>query len=51
MIIETTRDFNWMAVTTKETRRLDNRGKEMQVETTIPTPNDEQKRKTVYTKS
>jgi hypothetical protein len=51
LVIETTRDFNGMAITTKEVRRLDNSGKEMQVETTTQTPNGEQKRKTVYTKS
>src|SRR5882762_4668029 len=49
--IETTRDFNGMSITTKEVRRLDNGGKEMVVETTAQTPNGEQKRKTVYTKS
>ena len=32
-------------------RRLDNGGKEMHVETTTQTPNGEQKRKVVYTKS
>ncbi len=51
LVIETTRDFNGMSITTKEVRRLDNGGKEMQVETTAQTPNGEQKRKTVYTKS
>jgi len=51
LVIETTRDFNGMSITTKEVRRLDAGGKEMQVETTAQTPNGEQKRKTVYTKS
>jgi hypothetical protein len=51
LVIETTRDFNGMSITTKDVRRLDNGGKEMQVETTAQTPNGEQKRKTVYTKS
>ena len=51
LVIETTRDFNGMSITTKEARRLDNGGKEMQVESTTQTPNGEQKRKTVYTKS
>jgi hypothetical protein len=51
LVIETTRDFNGMTITSKEVRRLDNGGKEMQVETTTQTPNGEQKRKTVYTKS
>ena len=51
LVIETTRDFNGMSITTKDVRRLDNGGKEMQVESTTQTPNGEQKRKTVYTKS
>ena len=51
LVIETTRDFNGMSITTKEVRRLDNGGKEMHVETTTQTPNGEQKRKVVYTKS
>jgi hypothetical protein len=51
LVIETTRDFNGMSITTKEVRRLDNGGKEMQVDSTTQTPNGEQKRKTVYTKS
>ena len=51
LVIETTRDFNGTAVTTKEVRRLDSGGKEMVVETTAQTPNGEQKRKVVYTKS
>jgi hypothetical protein len=50
-VIETTRDFNGMSITSKEVRRLDNGGKEMVVETTAQTPNGEQKRKVVYTKS
>ena len=51
LVIETTRDFNGTAVTTKDVRRLDNGGKEMVVESTTQTPNGEQKRKVVYTKS
>ena len=51
LMIETTRDFNGMSITTKEVRRLDSGGKEMVVETTAQTPNGEQKRKVVYTKS
>ena len=51
LVIETTRDFNGTSITTKEVRRLDNGGKEMHVETTAQTPNGEQKRKVVYTKS
>jgi len=50
LVIETTRDFNGMSITTKEVRRLDNGGKEMIVETTAQTPQGEQKRKVVYTK-
>ena len=51
LVIETTREFNGTSITTKEVRRLDNGGKDMHVETTTQTPNGEQKRKTVYTKS
>jgi hypothetical protein len=51
LVIETTRDFNGTSITTKEVRRLDNGGKDMIVDATIQTPNGEQKRKTVYTKS
>ncbi len=51
LVIETTREFNGMSITTKDVRRLDNGGKEMIVETTAQTPNGEQKRKQVYTKS
>jgi len=51
LVIETTRDFQGMAITTKEVRRLDNGGKEMVVESTTQTPQGEMKRKMVYTKS
>jgi hypothetical protein len=51
LVIETTREFNGMSITTKDVRRLDSGGKEMIVETTAQTPNGEQKRKQVYTKS
>ena len=51
LVIDTTRDIQGMSITTKEVRRLDNGGKEMLVETTAQTPNGEQKRKVVYTKS
>jgi len=51
LVIETTREFNGMSITTKEVRRLDNGGKEMHIETTTQTPQGEQKRKVVYTKS
>jgi pectate lyase len=51
LVIETTRDFQGMAITTKDVRRLDNGGKEMVVDSATQTPNGELKRKTVYTKS
>ena len=51
LVIETTRDFQGTPITTKEVRRLDNGGKEMQVESTTQTPNGELKRKIVYAKS
>jgi hypothetical protein len=51
LVIETTRELNGMSITSKEVRKLDSGGKEMQVETTAQTPNGEQKRKVVYTKS
>jgi hypothetical protein len=51
LVIDTTRDFQGMSITTHEVRRLDNGGKEMVVEMTAQTPQGEQKRKVVYTKS
>jgi hypothetical protein len=51
LVIDTTRDFQGMSITTHEVRRLDNGGKEMVVESTTQTPQGEQKRKVVYTKS
>src|SRR5437867_12887479 len=51
LVIETTREFQGTPITTKEVRRLDNGGKEMIIESTTQTPQGEQKRKTVYTKS
>jgi hypothetical protein len=48
LVVETTRDFNGMSITTKEVRRLD--GKDLIVEVTAQTPQGEQKRKMVYTK-
>ena len=50
LVIDTTRDFQGMSITTHEVRRLDSSGKEMVVETTAQTPQGEQKRKVVYTK-
>lgn len=51
LVIETTRDFNGMSITTKEVRSLGADGKEMTVESTTQTPQGEMKRKVVYTKS
>jgi len=51
LVIETTRDFNGMTITSKDVRRLDNGGKEMIVEMNTQTPHGEQKRRVVYTKS
>ena len=51
LVIETTREFQGTPITTKEVRRLDNGGKEMIIESTTQTPQGEQKRKVVYTKS
>ena len=51
LVIETTREVNGATITTKEERTLSADGKEMTVETTTNTPNGEQKRKTVFTKS
>lgn len=50
LVIDTTRDFQGMAITTHEVRRLDNGGKDLIVETATQTPQGEQKRKVVYTK-
>ena len=49
LVIETTRDFNGMSITTKEVRKMD--GASMVVETSVNTPQGEQKRKVVYNKS
>jgi hypothetical protein len=51
LVIETTREFNGTSITSKEVRKLDNGGKEMQVDTSTQTPNGEQKRKVIYTTS
>ncbi len=51
LVIETTRDFQGMSRTTKDTRSLSADGKEMTVESATTTPQGEQKRKVVYTKS
>ena len=51
LIIDTTREFQGMSITTHEVRTLDNGGKEMKVESTTQTPQGEIKRNVVYTKS
>jgi hypothetical protein len=51
LVIDSTRDVQGMSITTHEVRKLDSGGKEMKVETTIQTPQGEQKRNVVYTKS
>ena len=51
LVIDTTREIQGMTITTHEVRTLDNGGKEMKVESTTQTPQGEQKRKVVYTKS
>ena len=51
LVIESSREIQGMSITTKEVRTLDNGGKEMKVQTTIQTPQGEQKRNVVYTKS
>ena len=51
LVIDTTRDIQGMTITMHEVRKLDNGGKEMKVETIIQTPQGEQKRNVVYTKS
>src|SRR5436190_4708316 len=49
LVIETTRDFNGRSITTEEMRKMD--GASMVVETSVNTPQGEQKRKVVYNKS
>ena len=51
LVIDSTREIQGMSITTHEVRRLDSGGKEMKIETTIQTPQGEQKRNVVYTKS
>jgi hypothetical protein len=51
LVIETTRDIQGMTITTKEVRSLSADGKDMTVETAISTPQGDQNRKQVYTKS
>ena len=51
LVIESSREIQGMSITTTEVRTLDSGGKEMKVQTTIQTPQGEQKRNVVYTKS
>jgi len=51
LVIEMTRDFNGMTITTKEIRTLSADGTVMTIESTSQTPQGEVKRKVVYTKS
>jgi hypothetical protein len=51
LVIETTREFNGMTITTKEVRTLSADGKTMTVDSTSQTPQGEVKRKVVYAKS
>ena len=51
LVIETTRDIQGMSITTKEVRSLSADGKDMTIETAISTPQGDQNRKQVYTKS
>ncbi len=51
LVIDSTREIQGMSITTHEVRKLDSGGKEMKIETTIQTPQGEQKRNVVYTKS
>jgi hypothetical protein len=51
LIVESTRDFQGMSITTKETRSLSADGKEMTVETAIAAPQGEMNNKQVFTKS
>jgi len=50
LLIESTREFNGMTVTTKEVRTLSADGKVMTIESTSQTPQGEVKRKVVYAK-
>jgi len=51
LMIESTRDFGGASITTKEVRTLGPGGKEMTVQTTLSTPQDDQSFKQIYTKS
>jgi hypothetical protein len=50
LLIETTREFNGMSITTKEVRTLSADGKVMTIDSTSQTPQGEVKRKVVYAK-
>ena len=51
LVIEGTREIQGFVITTKDVRSLSADGKEMTVQTAISTPQGDQNRKTVYTKS
>ena len=51
LVVETTRDFGGMSITTKETRSLSADGKEMTIENAISTPQGDMNSKQVFTKS
>ena len=51
LVIDSTREIHSMSIATHVVRKLDSGGEEMKVETTIQTPQGEQKRNLVYTKS
>ena len=51
LVIESTRDFGGMAITSKEIRTLGAGGKEMTVQTTRSTPQGDVSFKQIYTKS
>ena len=51
LVIESTRDIQGMSIATKEVRSLSADGKDMTVEIAISTPQGDQNRKQVYTKS
>jgi hypothetical protein len=51
LVIETTRDFGGLSITTKEVRSLGAGGTDMIVQTTAGTPQGEQSFKQIYTRS
>ena len=51
LVIESTRDFGGMSITSKEIRTLGGGGQEMTVQTTRSTPQGDVSFKQIYTKS